>query len=425
MTGEVNSKTEPTPVQPFYERPEVQMVDIPVGAGIPFGYERITNTKVGISGVYGSWGKSYDNAALPELVEQSTGSRLEESERMNLAPLGFIHRHHLSGYSDQEHIEIETEVGSRLLQEAANASGWEPEEVDAVLIGTSGPVSENFTEDIASRAGIREDALKVSVHKACDGSTGALHLTLNPDLAYNRQSRFNLANILKGKKVLVGGIEGLSRFVQKSFDKNALQLFGNGAGIIGLIPGKSMEFLVGDTQEVYDEQGVLAVHMFYPHSRQADGDSMVEITEINPYSLRFAGLMNEPANGLPITMARPMGMVKLFVRNGVNIVQKVYQSYRHRMEQLGTIGKSVEVTIVHHANMKINSLKQKKLSKIGIDLPMPWVIKDFGNVSAASNMIAFLRELPSMKPGDHIMFDGFGAGTYYDVFVVSLGEAAE
>jgi 3-oxoacyl-[acyl-carrier-protein] synthase III len=70
-------------------------------------------------------------------------------------------------------------------------------------------------------------------------------------------------------------------------------------------------------------------------------------------------------------------------------------------------------------------LKHKNLSKIGIDLPMPWVIKDFGNVSAASNMIAFLRELPKMKPGDHIMFDGFGAGTYYDVFVVSLGEGAE
>lgn len=151
---------------------------------------------------------------------------------------------------------------------------------------------------------------------------------------------------------------------------------------------------------------------------------MVEVTEVAPHSLRFAGLMNEPANGLPVLMAGPMGMVKLFVRNGVNIVQKVYQSYQQRLEQVGTIGKSIEVTIVHHANLKINSLKQKNLRKIGIDLPMPWVIKDFGNVSAASNMIAFLRELPKLKPGDHIMFDGFGAGTYYDVFVVSLGAGA-
>ena len=424
MSGEVTPKNEEKPVQSFFDRPQVQMVEIPIADGIPFGFETISNPGVGISGVYGTWGKSYDNEAIPNLVEEIFGSPLSEKETMNLEPLGFVHRHHLTGISDQEHKKIETVVGSRLLQEAAKASGWEPEEVDAVLIGSSGPISEDFTEQISSQAGIREDALKVSVHKACDGSAGALHLTLNPELTYNKQSRFNLAKILEGKKVLVGGIEGLSRFVQKSFDKNAMQLFGNGAGIIGLIPGKSMEFLVGDSQEVYDEQGVLAVHMYYPHSRQARGESMVEVTEVAPHSLRFAGLMNEPANGLPVLMAGPMGMVKLFVRNGVNIVQKVYQSYQQRLEQVGTIGKSIEVTIVHHANLKINSLKQKNLRKIGIDLPMPWVIKDFGNVSAASNMIAFLRELPKLKPGDHIMFDGFGAGTYYDVFVVSLGAGA-
>jgi len=36
---------------------------------------------------------------------------------------------------------------------------------------------------------------------------------------------------LKGKKVLVGGIEGLSRFMNRTRDTNALQLFGNAAGI--------------------------------------------------------------------------------------------------------------------------------------------------------------------------------------------------
>jgi 3-oxoacyl-[acyl-carrier-protein] synthase III len=426
MTEHEVPENDTTAVVPFYERPRVEMVNIPFGDGIPFGFERITNPKIGIGGAYGTWGKSYDNATLPELVELSTGSRLDNSERMNLAPLGFIHRHHLSGISDQDHVKIETEVGARLLQEAANASGWEPEEVDAVLIGTSGPASENYTEQISRQAGIREDALKVSVHKACDGSAGALHLTLNPDLAYNKLSKTNIAKKLFGKKVLVGGIEGLSRSVQKSLDKTALQLFGNGAGIIGVIPGRSMEFLVGDTQEVYDEQGVLAVQMSYPHSgKRIDGQSMVEVTQIDSNSMRFAGLMHEPENGLPVIMAGSMGMVKLFVRNGVQIVRKVYNSYRGKMDQLGMLGKSIEVAIVHHANLKINSLKQKTLNNEGICVPMPWVIRDFGNVSAASNMIAFLRELPKMKPGDHIMFDGFGAGTYYDVFVVALGSQAE
>jgi len=56
----------------------------------------------------------------------------------------------------------------------------------------TGPPSDNYTEQIARKAGVREDALKVSVHKACDGSAGALHLALNPELTYNKQSKIKI-----------------------------------------------------------------------------------------------------------------------------------------------------------------------------------------------------------------------------------------
>jgi 3-oxoacyl-[acyl-carrier-protein] synthase III len=88
---------------------------------------------------------------------------------------------------------------------------------------------------------------------------------------------------------------------------------------------------------------------------------------------------------------------------------------------MGESGKSIAVAIVHHANYKINKLKEKNLIREGINLPMPWLLSEFGNVSAASNMIAFLRELPMLKPGDHVLLDGFGAGTYYDTIVVEMG----
>jgi 3-oxoacyl-[acyl-carrier-protein] synthase III len=78
------------------------------------------------------------------------------------------------------------------------------------------------------------------------------------------------------------------------------------------------------------------------------------------------------------------------------------------------------VAIAHHANLKINQIKGKHLAREGINLPMPWLLSDFGNVSAASNMIAFLRYLPALNPGDHVLFDGFGAGTYYDVVAVAV-----
>jgi len=358
------------------------------------------------------------------LIERRLGNPLPEEAEMNLAELGFVCRHHVPTLSDEEHVELEVKVGARFLVEAAHASGWEPSEVQAVLIGATGPAGDDYTERIAREAGIPDSALKVSIHKACDGSVAGLHLALNPELPVNRRLGFNLAEELHGKKILVGGIEGLSRLLRLSRDIHALQLFGNGAGILGVIPGQTMKFLVGGTHEVYDEEGLLALRMFYPHSgTRVEGQSMIEVTEAGENHIRVAGLMHEPEDeSAPVEMAGLMGMVKLFVRSGVLVVRNVYQAYQKRMVELGTPGKEIAVAIVHHANLKINQLKDKHLRKEGICLPMPWLLNEFGNVSAASNMIAFLRKLVNLKPGDNILFDGFGAGTYYDVLAVELGK---
>ncbi|HEX2697067.1 MAG TPA: 3-oxoacyl-[acyl-carrier-protein] synthase III C-terminal domain-containing protein, partial [Anaerolineales bacterium] len=374
-----------------------------------------------MGGVYGTWGESYDNQALPALLEQRLGGPIAKEEQLNLAELGFVSRHHIPILSKEQNIEVEVEVGARFLREAARASGWNPAEVEAVLIGMSAPITEDYLGRIAKAAGIPDSALKVAVHKACDGSTSSLHLALNPDLPENEHLSQNIAKTVFGKKVLVGGIEGLSRFMNTSRDTNALQLFGNAAGVIGIIPGKTMKFIAGSSREVYDEDGVLQVQMNYPHSPQKHGEMNVDVTQPNSTNIRIAGLMHEPANGSSIVMAGPMGMVKLFVRTGVQVVLDAYRSYQEQLEKLGSSGKELAVAIVHHANYKINKLKEKQLQNEGISLPMPWLLSEFGNVSAASNMIAFLRKLPELIPGNHVLIDGFGAGTYYDTLAVELG----
>ncbi len=409
----------------FYDRPNVHKEDIPIGGGVPFAYESVTNSALGIGGVYGTWGLSIDNKTLPDFIANRVGAPLNDANRMELASLGFVNRYHVPNISDEALEEVEITAGAQLLREAARANGWEPSDVEAVLVGMSAPVCEDYTQRIAKEAGIEENALKVSVHKACDSSVSALHMALNPALDVYRQMGRNLAEELAGKKVLVAGIEGLSRFLRGSNDLNALQLFGNGAGVIGVIPGKTIKFLVGKAQEVFDEKGVLAVRMDYPHSgKKVEGQSMIEVSRAEANHIRIAGLMHVPeeGDGRPVDMAGPMGMVKLFVRNGVQVVSDVYQSYRKLMADLGTSQKTFVTTIVHHANYKINNLKALQLQKEGIQLSMPWLLSEFGNVSAASNMIAFLRKLSELKPGDHILIDGFGAGTYYDVLAVSLGE---
>jgi 3-oxoacyl-[acyl-carrier-protein] synthase III len=407
----------------FYDRPGLLTGNISVAEGIPFGIECVTNTSIGIGGVYGTWGKTYDNETLPGFLEQRLGRPLLPAERLNLSELGFLSRQHVPlNLTPEEHTRLEVEIGERFLTEAMKACNWEPSEVDAVLIGMSAPVSDDYLDQITKAAGIPDTAMKVAIHKACDGSTSSLHLALNPDLPENLQLSSNIAESLYGKKVLVGGIEGLSRFVGSSHDANALQLFGNAAGVIGVIPGTTMKFLAGRSREVFDVGGVLQVAMYYPHSPQkTNGEYNVDVTELLSNNIRVAGLMHEPQDGSSITMAGPMGMVKLFVRTGVQVVRDVYDAYQTRLNDLGMVGRSLAVAIVHHANFKINKLKEKHLQNQGIILPMPWLLSDFGNVSAASNMIAFLRELPSMKPLDHILIDGFGAGTYYDALAVELG----
>jgi 3-oxoacyl-[acyl-carrier-protein] synthase III len=404
----------------FYDRPNVENAVIPIAGGIQLGLEGIYSSELRIGGAYGSWGESYNNSRLPSFVEHRLGASLGADDVLNLSELGFDHRQHTPDLDETQHLELELEVGARLLRKALQVCGWAASEVEGVLIGMSGPVSTDYVSQISRMAGIPETALKVSVHKACDGSMGALHLSLNPELS--KPGNLNIAEHLREKKVLVGGIEGLSRFTNGAKDKNALQLFGNGMGIIGVVPGGNMKFLVGKSYETYDAEGLLAVRMYYPHSRPQTSDgSLVDVVQEDSGHIRVAGLMNEPKNGDTIEMAGLMGMVKLFVRTGVQVVDDVYREYQVLMDRIGQSGKSITMGIVHHANYKINTLKAKHLSKLGIEFPMPWLLSDFGNVSAASNIIAFLRQLHKIRPGDHILFDGFGAGTYYDVMAVSMG----
>lgn len=407
----------------FFDRPEVQVENIPIGPGVPVGIARVSNPELGIGGAYGTWGASYDNATLQSILPSLLGEPLEATEKLNLSELGFDNRHHLLELTDEkEMVDVEVQVGARFLREAAKAAGWEPSEVEAVLLGTTGPVTPDYTERVAKEAGIPDQAIKVSIHKACDGSVAGLNLALNPELPVNKSLKQNLAEKLLGKKVLVGGIEGLSRFMRFSHDKNAFQLFGNGAGVIGLVPGKSMKFIVGRSYEVFDDEGVLQVRMLYPYSgKKVLEQSLIEVTQPVDNSIRVAGKMHEPATGGGVVMAGPMGMVKLFVRSGVQVIQDVYHAYQKRVSELGFPGKAITVAIVHHANYKINQLLEKQLQKEGIRIPMPWLLREFGNVSAASNMIAFLRQLKNLKSGDNVLIDGFGAGTYYDVIAVQMG----
>ena len=115
----------------FFDRPGVEKGIIQVGRGIPFGLERVTNSSVGIGGVYGTWGESYDNASLPAFLETRLGHPLPDNEKLNLSELGFLSRHHIALLSPEEHTQVEVELGSKFLREAIKACNWQASDVDA------------------------------------------------------------------------------------------------------------------------------------------------------------------------------------------------------------------------------------------------------------------------------------------------------
>ena len=96
---------------PFFDRPNVQTEQIPIGPGIPLGIERISNPEIGIAGVYGTWGESYDNTRLIGLIEGHLGKPLEPGEQLNLAELGFENRHHLPGLTDLRQFDEQRRQG--------------------------------------------------------------------------------------------------------------------------------------------------------------------------------------------------------------------------------------------------------------------------------------------------------------------------
>src|SRR5690349_22225157 len=128
-----------------FDRPNIEKGTIQVGQGVPFGIECVSNPAIGIGGVYGTWGQGYDNESLPSFLEQRLGHPIPANEQLNLSELGFRNRHHVPlNLTREEHTRLEIEIGTKFLSEAITACKWQPAEVEAVLIGMSAPVSDDY-----------------------------------------------------------------------------------------------------------------------------------------------------------------------------------------------------------------------------------------------------------------------------------------
>ena len=117
-------------------------------AGIPFGIEQVSNKELEMEAIR-AWGKSYDNANLPEFVESRTAQPWNKEDKMELGDLGFVSRQHVPILTQEENHQLELEDRTRLIEAAAQSNGWEPSEVEGLLVGMSGPISNDYLSEIA------------------------------------------------------------------------------------------------------------------------------------------------------------------------------------------------------------------------------------------------------------------------------------
>jgi 3-oxoacyl-[acyl-carrier-protein] synthase-3 len=256
-------------------------------------------------------------------------------------------------------------------KEALAMAGVDPKDLDGIIIGTiSGdmqfPSTAAFVQDHLGAV----NAAALDVSAACSGFIYGLGLARGM-IASGQMNR-----------VLVLGAEVLSKFVDWS-DRATCVLFGDGAGAAVL-------------EACPRGEGILAIHM------RSDG-SLTELLCIPGGGSRSPlGPHTYDERSQYIKM-KGDGVFKWAVRAMVDASHAV-------LEQTGHSLSDVSLVIPHQANIRIIDAVTERLEiapeRVVVNLDR------FGNTSSATIPMAYDEVVRSkrLKPGDLVLFTGFGAG---------------
>ncbi len=275
----------------------------------------------------------------------------------------------------QRHIARKDRACSDLAVDAARQAlemaGVEPMELDAIFVGTiSGdtqfPATAVYVQD---RIGAR-NAAALDITAACSGFIYGVNLA-NGMIASGQMNR-----------ILVIGAEVLSKFIDWQ-DRATCVLFGDGAGAAVLEACPVGEGILSSSMQ---SDGALADLLIIP-----GGGSRRPLTES---SFR---------DGDRVIKMKGDGVFKHAVRAMANAT-------RAALELAGKTLDDVDLLVPHQANIRILEAMNDRLK-----LPAEKIVINvdrFGNTSAASIPIAFDEAVRGgrVKPGDLVVFTGFGGG---------------
>lgn len=256
-------------------------------------------------------------------------------------------------------------------QQALAMAGIDAKDLDGIIIGTiSGDMQFPATATLVQDRLGASNAAAFDVSAACSGFIYSLTLA-DAMIASGRMNR-----------VLVLGAEMLTKFVDWS-DRSTCVLFGDGAGAVVMeacAPG----------------EGILATHM------KSDG-SLAELLCIPGGGSRRPLTATTYSERTQYIKMKGDGVFKWAVRAMVDATHAV-------LEQAGHSLADVALVIPHQANIRIIDAVAERL-----EIPRERVVVNldrYGNTSSATIPIAYdeVTREKRVKPGDLVLFTGFGGG---------------
>ncbi len=275
----------------------------------------------------------------------------------------------------QRHIvkdgETTASLGTEAALQAMEVARVNPNEVDLIIVSTSSP--EHVFPSTASLVQDRIGATKAGafdLSAACSGFIFAMNMAAQAITSGSIDT------------ALVLGAETLSRLVNWE-DRGTCILFGDGAGAFVL-------------QTSDEPGGVLSSVM------RSDGSG--------------GDLLSVPAGGskLPASAQTVQDGLHFIQMNGREVfrfaTRVMKQATEEAVEQAGMVLDEVNWVIPHQANQRIIETAARRLK-----MPMEKVVVNldrYGNTSTASIPLATVEAIRDgrIKPGDQIVFVGFGAG---------------
>ncbi len=305
--------------------------------------------------------------AVPEqiLTNQELARRVDTNDEWIQSHTGIRQRHIAS--SDQSTATLAVDAARNALEIA----GLNPADLDLIIVSTSSP--EHIFPATASLVQDRLGAEKAGAFDLLAACSGFI-FALNMGTLAIRSGSINNALII--------GAETLSRFVDWD-DRNTCILFGDGAGAFVL-------------QAAPESGGVLSAVM---GSDGSGGDLLI----------LPGGGSRWPASLETVTEGKHY--LQMNGREVFRFASRVMsQATQEAIQKAGMTLQDIQLVIPHQANQRIIEAALRRL-----EIPMENCMINldrYGNTSTASIPIATCEAVQQgrLKPGDKVVFVGFGAG---------------